>query len=173
MLGCKLALLVALMMALGPEAIAAGPWRRFVKAEDGFAVDFSGRIKETATKLGAKIQPLVARAITYTQDGGDFVYAVGVQHNRRSTDFSEAVTMSFGGLDCASVDEPVPLRVQGAYGAELRGSGCLHGDFRAILRYFTRDLTLFQVLAIYRRDEDEDNAMRFLESFKLLSPARS
>lgn len=146
------------------------PWKRRTFSDDLFQAEFPGPVQVSRTELPAKLRPLVRRAVTYMQSATDFAYAVGVQHHKKPLDLAEALQDAFGNLACASVEDPVPIPIAGGTGRELHGTDCLGGDFEATMRTFQRDLTLYQVLAIYKPG-GEDDATRFLNSFRMLQPA--
>jgi hypothetical protein len=146
------------------------PWKRRSFGDDLFQAEFPGAVQASRTELPAKLRPLVRRAVTYMQAGTDHAFAVGVQHHKKPLDLAEALQDAFGNLACASVEDPVPIPIAGGTGRELHGTDCLGGDFEATMRTFQRDLTLYQVLAIFKTG-GEDDATRFLNSFRMLQPA--
>lgn len=160
------------MLAVLADAAASQTKARYASAKDAFEVGFQGPVSVAPTQFDRTIAPLVARGETYMHNAGDRIFVVGVQHNRKAMDFDTAVRMSFESLQCESFETGPVIEGSGLGGREIRGAGCLEGrEFRAIIRYFVRELTLYQVLTIFRADGSEEPATAFLDSFKLLPRA--
>ena len=58
----------------------------------------------------------------------------------------------------------------GARAREPSSNRCLPGGFSARLRHYTRGRAVYQALAIFAPERQAD-ATRFLDSFRLLTPA--
>jgi len=160
-----IAAVLALALAL---PASAQTWTQLSRPDEGFEVEFSGPVKSRPTDVTPGIRRQVARAVTYMQEEADFVFAVGVQHNKRPLDLDRTVDASFDTLGCKERQAPEPLPLPAIRVRELRGTGCLGGEFSAILRHYTRDREVFQVLAIFR-PAVLPQALRFLESFRLIT----
>lgn len=163
---------VAAIYAALPGAGASQTKARYASVKDAFEVGFQGPVSVAPTQFDRTVAPLVSRGETYMHNEGDRIFVVGVQHNRKAMDFDAAVRRSFENLQCESFETGSVIEGSGAAGQEIRGTGCLEGrEFRAVIRYFVRELTLYQVLTIFRAGAGDEAATAFLDSFKLLPRA--
>ena len=158
----------AALLAAAPNA-GAETWRNYTSAPDGFAVEVSGEVKVSPQALDAATQERVVRSTQYLQDGGGYAYMVIASLTRIPPNFEAGVDGSFNAMRCkqALPRQAVPLAEGRA--VEIMGTDCFGGQLQVIARYFVKGNWFYQVLSAVPAG-GEENAARFVRSFKVIGP---
>lgn len=160
-------------------AVGAQTWKKHVYAEDGFEVEFSGKVKIAPTPFEAEFNPDVqrttVRSTNYLEEGAGYVYVVTASLYRVDVDintFEDAIRLAFAsrGSRCTMLFPDTALTFAAGRARGFRGI-CLGGSLLFDARFFTVGKWLYQVVATYSRYPllpNEANARRFIESFKVI-----
>lgn len=145
-------------------------WRRVEYPADGFSVEFSGEVQVSPTTVDEDSKDKIQRSTDYLQDNDRSAFIVAATLVRYSVDFGSGVEASYGTLKCKITLSDKEIDFAPGAGRAISGHDCGEdGSLSVEARYFTTGKWFYQVLAIFSKGDDDADALRFVESFSLLS----
>jgi hypothetical protein len=169
----RLSAIAALAAALIADAAAAqAQWRKHTYEQDGFELELPGTPTVAPVPLSGEVRQRFLRATNYVLVGAATQYVVVATLMKETPNFQSGIDRSIAGLRCKATSSNRALASPHGPARQIFASGCIDGAHLAFVRYYQRDNWFYAILAVVKnpRANGADDALRFLNSFKLIGP---